>query len=58
MVIAAVTVMVVWALRGGRFTVPSAPGEPSPAAILEERFARGEISDEEFERHRRVLAGR
>lgn len=57
-VIAAVAVLVVGVLRGGRSTVPSAPGGPSPAAILEERFARGEISEEEFERRRRVLAGR
>ena len=35
---------------GGR-----APNQPDARAILEERFARGEISKEEFEERRRVL---
>ena len=30
----------------------------SPSDILAERFARGEISEEEFEARRRVLEGR
>lgn len=29
--------------------------EPAPMEILEERFARGEIDEEEFERRRRVI---
>lgn len=31
---------------------------PDAQEILAERFARGEISEEEFERRKRVLAGR
>jgi putative membrane protein len=31
------------------------PDRPDARAILEERFARGEISEEEFEQRRRVL---
>jgi hypothetical protein len=33
------------------------PAPPDPRRILAERFARGEISAEEFEERRRVLDG-
>ena len=48
-------VLIVWAVR--EFTPASGRGRPDPTAILEERFARGEISKEEFEESRRVLKG-
>ncbi len=56
--------LVVYAIREwGRRT--NQPGTNQPAtprsdarAILEERFARGEISKEEFEERRRVLEGK
>ena len=35
----------------------SAPASSGPLRILEERFARGEIDDEEFKRRREVLRG-
>ncbi len=56
--VATVGLLVVGALRGERSMDRPAAGEPSPRAILEERFARGEISEEDFERHRRSLSGR
>jgi putative membrane protein len=45
--------VVVWLIRQPR---PSA-GDPKPSAtqILEERFARGEIDEEEFEKRRNTL---
>ena len=46
-------VVIVWGVR--QFTPGSGQGRPDPTAILEERFARGEISKEEFEESRRVL---
>lgn len=51
-------ILVVFLVRG--FLVPPArrPGEsgrPDPRDILAERFARGEISEDEFQERRRVL---
>ncbi|MEU6844284.1 SHOCT domain-containing protein [Streptomyces sp. NPDC046716] len=37
-------------------TVP--PGEAAPGTILDERFARGDIDEDEYRRRRAVLAGR
>ncbi len=52
-----VVVLVVWAVnsmsRNGRST-PSEP-RPNPNDILRERFARGEITEQEFEQARKVL---
>ena len=55
----AVVLLVTWLVRSGR---PDA-GTPGPRrsealAILEERFARGEIDREEFEDRRRASAAR
>jgi putative membrane protein len=46
-------VLIVWAVR--QFTPGPGQGRPDPVTILEERFARGEISKEGFEEGRRVL---
>jgi putative membrane protein len=51
--------LIIWALSGwrtsGRPTAPAAPlGDPA-MTILRERFARGEISSEEFDRARQTL---
>jgi len=46
--------VVVWGVR--QFTPGSGRGRPDPTTILEERFARGEISKEELEEGRRVLS--
>lgn len=57
--VVAVAAAVVWALRGGRSSGASAgPTQQSPGEILDERFARGEISDEELQRRRRALTNR
>jgi len=53
--------LVVWLVRGrttpGR--VPTAPAPPAPPRgaddLLAERFARGEIDEEEFARRRKIL---
>ena len=47
---------------GGTWTgaapgLPSAPRPDEPLEILRQRYARGEIDDEEYERRRRVLSG-
>jgi len=50
--------LVVLALRGwdsNRCRGSGNPDRPDARAILEERFARGEISEDEFEQRRRVL---
>jgi putative membrane protein len=51
-------VLVVFALRGweaNRRPDGKTPGHPDARAILEERFARGEISEDEFDERRRLL---
>ena len=51
-------VVVVWALKATAFS-DRKDGETgkSPLEILQERFARGEIDEEEFERKRKLLSG-
>ena len=53
-----VIVVLVWAVmtltRGGR-TQTGDPSRPTPNEILRERFARGEISEQEFEQAKKVL---
>jgi len=54
-----VILLVVWAVRGFRPVQGREERRESNAmAILEERFARGEIDREEFEQRRAVLQGR
>lgn len=43
---------------GGSSRHPGGTGGPDAKAILEARFARGEISEEEFEHRKRVLGFR
>ena len=48
-------------LLSGRWGAPGGPQRghgPDPMAILQERFARGEIDHDEYERSSRVLDGR
>jgi len=61
--VAAIVVLVVVALRwltgggqgGGHAAPPPAASGRAPLDILKERFARGEIDEEEFKRRRRIL---
>lgn len=47
--------LVIWLLRGsGKFSVQSGSSQNSKA-ILDERFARGEIDEEEYQRRRQVI---
>ncbi len=56
---ALVILLVVWAVRQFRPAPPREQGPESRAlAILEERFARGEIDREEFEQRRDALRPR
>jgi len=49
-------VLIVWAVgavnRGG---TSSEPGRPTPLDILRERYARGEITQQEFEQAKKTL---
>ncbi len=38
-------------------SAPPAPRPDDPLEILRQRYARGEIEDEEYERRRRILGG-
>jgi putative membrane protein len=49
--------LIVYLVRGGPGR-DSGRSAPDARAILEERFARGEISREEFEERKRVLEGK
>ena len=57
LVIAAIVAVVVLVVRfmAGSGSGTAKPSGKTPADILEERFARGEIDAEEFEERRRVL---
>jgi putative membrane protein len=59
LVIAALVLGIRWLIRAdqrGRIQ-PQQPRADDPLEILRERYARGEIDDEEYERRRRTLAG-
>jgi putative membrane protein len=57
LVVIGIIVLVVWAAssasRAGRSWQD--PSRPTPNEILRERFARGEISEQEFEQARKIL---
>jgi len=57
-IIAAIVWLVVSLTRQGRLTSPGlGPGRPSALDILQERYARGEISREQYEQMRRDIEG-
>jgi putative membrane protein len=51
----AVWAFVRWAARPTQSNSPSTPAAPSPREILRQRYARGEIESDTFERMRREL---
>lgn len=60
LVIVAFVVLIVWAVgavsRGGPGREPERPPErPTALDILRERYARGEISEQEFEQAKKIL---
>jgi putative membrane protein len=55
-VIVGIVLLILWIIRsGGR---PGAKGEDSALGILRERYAKGEISKEEFEEKKKDLSGK
>lgn len=49
--------VIVWALKAKLFSDgKDEAGDKSPLEILQGRFARGEIDEEEFERKRKMLS--
>ncbi|HUZ71290.1 MAG TPA: SHOCT domain-containing protein [Candidatus Saccharimonadales bacterium] len=55
-VIAAVVVGVVWLVRSQQSVTPVGPGSTTAQAILDARYARGEIDESELTRARQLLA--
>jgi putative membrane protein len=55
-VIAAIVVGVMWLVRSQNSAAPVAQGGPSAQAILDTRYARGEIDESELMRARQALA--
>jgi putative membrane protein len=56
-IIAAVVLLVVWAVRSsGRYASTPPSQEPDALEIARRRYARGEISKEQFEQIKRDLA--
>ena len=59
LVMIGIVVLIVWGVtavaRGGQAAVPPAPGRPTANEILRERFARGEISEQEFQQAAKAL---
>ncbi len=59
LIIAALVLGIRWLIRAdqrGR-GLPPAPHSEDPLEILRQRYARGEIDDEEYQRRRKVLTG-
>lgn len=47
--------LVLWLLRQSRPAEPGSPSGPRPLAILDERYAKGELTKEQFEQMRHDL---
>lgn len=47
--------MIAYVIRGSSRSGERAANDPSAIRLLEERFARGEIDQDEFEERRRIL---
>lgn len=54
-IVVVVVLMVRWLGGTGHGVAPHLPSGRTPLDILQERFARGEIDNEEFEERRRTL---
>lgn len=47
--------LVVWAVRSSRHDLPSTPHQSVALNILQERLARGEISNQEYAERRQLI---
>ena len=56
-VMVGIVLLVVWALSG-RWRIGGDETRPTPLEILRERYARGEITQEQFEQSRQLLERR
>ncbi|HEY3374734.1 MAG TPA: SHOCT domain-containing protein [Candidatus Aquicultor sp.] len=62
LLLAGIVLLIWWLVRRPGAAQPGAPGQgrqdtSSALAILDERYARGEISKEEYEGRRKILLG-
>ncbi len=58
LVVVGIVLLVVWAARGASGDASGGSTSPNRALdILDERFARGEIDEEEYRKRRRLLEG-
>ncbi|WP_199256779.1 SHOCT domain-containing protein [Alteribacillus sp. YIM 98480] len=55
LIILAIIAVVVWMMRGANTNHPSQSSSSRSLEILKERLAKGEISEEEYDRLRRKL---
>lgn len=55
LVIVLIAMLIGWRPQGGQAMFGNSSAEKSPREILKERYARGEITKEEFERIRQDL---
>jgi Predicted membrane protein len=54
-VVAALVVLIVWLARGGRLNAQPAAGAGNARQILDERYARGDIDEDEYQKRREGL---
>jgi putative membrane protein len=57
LIIACIVLLVRTAGRGGQQGTAAIQAAPTPQQVLADRFARGEIDEEEYSRRLRVLGG-
>lgn len=55
LIIVGIVLLIAWLVRGSQAQRPAGPSEDRALTLLRERFARGEISQEQFEQMRRTL---
>ncbi|GAB3033813.1 hypothetical protein GCM10027052_09050 [Parafrigoribacterium mesophilum] len=51
-VVAALVVLIVWIARGGRFNAQFPAGAGNARQILDERYARGDIDEDDYRKRR------
>jgi len=57
LVIVGLVILIRYLVRGDRRSAPTPAAPPTPERILAERFARGEIDEEEYHRRLDTLRG-